>query len=286
MTIVFFPLVLLYLLFTQAGALVVVIAGGTGPLGKELMPMLQDHQVTVLCRNAFLAATPSRVTKDFGWVGAKFLQKNPHVKLRVSCTGERVRCIVPRIFKVTLRASDTKDQISQSHLSACNTSGLGWRRLARYCRSGLGRLAGGYFEGRRRSSAPGWGLHGTTVYGLRAPRQRILDVPIEGEAHYGQSSRRRRAAAQGLQAGAHSAVRGLSVAELCHLRMSPGRRLSSAGGLRGNFESARVISPTERALRRSDGQTRTSSRFALDSCVSLKIFPQFPHREVYQPLPS
>ena len=60
----------------------IVIAGGTGKLGKILLPMLSKHDCTVLTRNAFLASTPSRVSSDFGYLGLPMLKKNRHVKLR------------------------------------------------------------------------------------------------------------------------------------------------------------------------------------------------------------
>jgi len=63
-------------------ALNIVLAGGTGSLAKTLIPKLHEHDVTVLCRNAFLAAAPARVSSDYGWVGQSFLDKNEHVKLR------------------------------------------------------------------------------------------------------------------------------------------------------------------------------------------------------------
>jgi hypothetical protein len=73
---------LLLLLVAQATALNVVLPGGTGPLGQILASRLSHHDVTILCRNSFLASAPNRVTGDFGWVGANFLKKNPHVRLR------------------------------------------------------------------------------------------------------------------------------------------------------------------------------------------------------------
>eukprot|EP00980_Cylindrotheca_fusiformis_P001523 scaffold346_cov116-Cylindrotheca_fusiformis.AAC.37 len=65
-----------------ANCLNVVIAGGTGKIGKAVIPMLSDHDVTVLTRNSFLASAPNRVTETFGYLGSSFLAKNPHVKLR------------------------------------------------------------------------------------------------------------------------------------------------------------------------------------------------------------
>lgn len=77
-------LVLLVLLVVtpHAQALQVVLAGGTGELGRALAPRLVDHQVTVLARNAFLAAAPNRVTEQFGYFGKTLLERNPHVVLR------------------------------------------------------------------------------------------------------------------------------------------------------------------------------------------------------------
>jgi hypothetical protein len=68
----------------HAAAWSIVLAGGTGPVGQMVASKLADtdHDVTILARNAFLAATPSRVTKDYGWVGARFLAQNRHVRLR------------------------------------------------------------------------------------------------------------------------------------------------------------------------------------------------------------
>ena len=63
-------------------ALNVVIAGGTGKIGRALIPRLSEHDVTVLSRNAFLAAAPARVTEVFGYLGEAFLYRHPHVKLR------------------------------------------------------------------------------------------------------------------------------------------------------------------------------------------------------------
>jgi hypothetical protein len=80
----------------HAAAWSIVLAGGTGPVGQMVASKLaaavvaddddhhhQQYDVTILARNAFLAATPSRVTQDYGWVGARFLAQNrPHVRLR------------------------------------------------------------------------------------------------------------------------------------------------------------------------------------------------------------
>lgn len=62
----------------------VVLAGGTGNLGRALSSSLANdgHDVTILCRNAFLAASANRVSGDFGWLGRSFLDKNPGIKLR------------------------------------------------------------------------------------------------------------------------------------------------------------------------------------------------------------
>lgn len=77
-----YSLSLLVFLLGYAQSLNVVIAGGTGNIGKVLLPQLSHHDVTVLTRNAFLASTPNRVTEEFGWLGQRFLDKNPHVTLR------------------------------------------------------------------------------------------------------------------------------------------------------------------------------------------------------------
>jgi hypothetical protein len=77
-----------------SSALNVVLVGGTGPLGQAVAHSLTtpspstaavadaNHEVTILTRNAFLAATPSRVSSDFGWVGKAFLKFHPDVRLR------------------------------------------------------------------------------------------------------------------------------------------------------------------------------------------------------------
>ena len=63
-------------------ALNVVVPGGTGKVGRALLPKLAQHDVTVLSRNSFLASAPGRVTHVFGYLGASFLDKNRHVSLR------------------------------------------------------------------------------------------------------------------------------------------------------------------------------------------------------------
>ena len=61
-----------------------VIAGGTGKVGNLLGSMLHEknHKTSVLCRNAFLASAPARVSGDFGWLGEGYLRKHPSVQLR------------------------------------------------------------------------------------------------------------------------------------------------------------------------------------------------------------
>ena len=75
-------ILLLVILPLKSEALNVVLAGGTGPVGRTLAPRLKEHQVTVLARNAFLAAAPNRVTEQFGYFGKGLLERNPHVTLR------------------------------------------------------------------------------------------------------------------------------------------------------------------------------------------------------------
>jgi len=65
-----------------ANGLQITIAGGTGKLGKLLLPKLLDHDVIVLTRNSFLASAPNRVTEAFGYLGEGYLRKYPHVQLR------------------------------------------------------------------------------------------------------------------------------------------------------------------------------------------------------------
>jgi len=62
----------------------IVIAGGTGKVGNLLGSMLDEknHKTSVLCRNAFLASAPARVSGDFGWLGEGYLRKHPSVQLR------------------------------------------------------------------------------------------------------------------------------------------------------------------------------------------------------------
>jgi len=83
--IVLVSILLLVLLATStdfASGLQIAVAGGTGKIGRLLLPKLVDHDVTVLSRNAFLANAPNRVTEAFGWLGESYMRKNPHVTLR------------------------------------------------------------------------------------------------------------------------------------------------------------------------------------------------------------
>ena len=77
-------LVFLATLSTVSQALNIVIPGGTGKIGQRVAATLgsQGHSVKILCRNAFLASAPARVSSDFGWVGKAFLKANPRVTLR------------------------------------------------------------------------------------------------------------------------------------------------------------------------------------------------------------
>lgn len=61
-----------------------MVPGGTGIFGATLSSALANdgHDVTILCRNAFLAGAPTRVSSDFGWLGQGFLEKHPGIKLR------------------------------------------------------------------------------------------------------------------------------------------------------------------------------------------------------------
>lgn len=67
----------------------IVVAGGTGRLGRILIPQLLDNtsatasssaaatptKVTILTRNSFLASTPTRVSEDYGHLGQAFVEK-------------------------------------------------------------------------------------------------------------------------------------------------------------------------------------------------------------------
>jgi hypothetical protein len=83
---------LLLSLLSAANGFHIVLAGGTGQVGRELSSKLaiDGHDVTILCRNAFLAAAPSRVSSDFGWLGQSFLNKYPGIKLRNWDGGEKI----------------------------------------------------------------------------------------------------------------------------------------------------------------------------------------------------
>ena len=70
------------ILVLNVEALNVVIAGGSGNIGRKIIPMLSNHDITVLSRNSFLASAPARVTEVFGYLGESFLKKNQHLKLR------------------------------------------------------------------------------------------------------------------------------------------------------------------------------------------------------------
>ena len=74
---------LLSILPNAINALQVVLAGGSGPIGKAVAARCdRSHKVVILTRNAFLAAAPTRVTETFGWVGEAFLAKQRNVHLR------------------------------------------------------------------------------------------------------------------------------------------------------------------------------------------------------------
>ena len=65
----------------------VVLAGGTGSVGRALGAALASSdtktKVTILCRNAFLAAAPVRASSQFGWLGKAYLDEHaPSIQLR------------------------------------------------------------------------------------------------------------------------------------------------------------------------------------------------------------
>ncbi|GMH68254.1 hypothetical protein TrRE_jg8961 [Triparma retinervis] len=63
----------------------IVIAGGTGRVGKQIIttlldpksPNSKDYRITVLARNKFLASAPNRVSGDFGYLGKGFISRYP-----------------------------------------------------------------------------------------------------------------------------------------------------------------------------------------------------------------
>jgi hypothetical protein len=79
----FLWLLLTSLLLQPAIGLNIIVAGGTGRLGRILIPKLLlvepspsfTTAVTVLTRNAFLASTPTRVSEDYGHLGKGFIEK-------------------------------------------------------------------------------------------------------------------------------------------------------------------------------------------------------------------
>lgn len=78
-------MLLLLTITTTTHALNIVIPGGTGKVGRRLISsnyLTREHKITILCRNAFLAAAPNRVSGDFGWLGQGMLDRHPHVRLR------------------------------------------------------------------------------------------------------------------------------------------------------------------------------------------------------------
>ena len=81
----FLQAVTLVSFFNTAQSLNIVIAGGTGKVGRLLSTTLNNqkkHDITILCRNSFLASAPAKVSGDFGWLGEAFLAKHDSVQLR------------------------------------------------------------------------------------------------------------------------------------------------------------------------------------------------------------
>lgn len=78
--------ILLACAFQSVSSLNIVIAGGTGKVGRLLSSSLHNenkgHKITVLCRNAFLASAPAKVSEAFGWLGESFLNKHDSIDLR------------------------------------------------------------------------------------------------------------------------------------------------------------------------------------------------------------
>ena len=86
----------------RAQSLKIVIAGGTGGLGSVVASKVAGagHDVTILCRNAFLAQTPSRVSEDFGWVGERRVDRwaaaGARLTFRDWTGGDELDCVSDR----------------------------------------------------------------------------------------------------------------------------------------------------------------------------------------------
>lgn len=75
---------ILFILLPPSYPLNILIPGGTGLIGAQLAAKLasQNHKITILARNSFLSSSPNRVSRDFGWLGQRYLKTNPNIKLR------------------------------------------------------------------------------------------------------------------------------------------------------------------------------------------------------------
>ncbi|GMH60962.1 hypothetical protein TrLO_g13653 [Triparma laevis f. longispina] len=78
----FLILLSIFSLLRGANTLNIVVAGGTGRLGRVLISSLLEsssgkveNSVTCLSRNTFLASAPNRVSVDFGFLGKRFVSK-------------------------------------------------------------------------------------------------------------------------------------------------------------------------------------------------------------------
>lgn len=84
-TTTFITVILSFLPYLSS-CLNIVIAGGTGTIGRELSSKLHNlnagHKITILTRNKFLASAPARVSTDFGWLGESFLEAHDSISLR------------------------------------------------------------------------------------------------------------------------------------------------------------------------------------------------------------
>ena len=89
-TIAMVLLLLLSIIPTVNSLKHIVIAGGTGRVGKQIIttlldptrPDAKDYKITVLARNKFLASAPNRVSGDFGFLGKSFISRFPSLNLR------------------------------------------------------------------------------------------------------------------------------------------------------------------------------------------------------------
>ena len=130
-------------------ALNVVLAGGTGKIGQMVASKLSpEHKVTMLTRNAYLAAAPNRVTETFGWVGESYLERHPHVSLR-DWDGELYGpLLVSLIFACRLVTDTICSNQGGDLLDIVGKDWVGWQEDTLKGADVVVNLVGGYTEQR------------------------------------------------------------------------------------------------------------------------------------------